>query len=275
MAAATTLHPNEMPSDIRWMNAATIALAWLALAIVVAGALTWASRQPTFHIRQLTIDGELHRNNLPTVRANALPRITGDYFSVDLRQAREVFESVPWVRQAVVRRVWPNELRVTLEEHQPAAYWSHDERDDQLVNVQGEVFDANVGDVEDEQLPTLKAPSSATAEQAQQMLSMLNQLKPVLAPLGADIDTLELNDRGTWSVLLTDDAVIQLGRGTPEEIIERTARFVRTLPQLQAQYGQPLAYADLRYPKGYAVQLRGLTTLQENSVVKPGAAPRQ
>ena len=275
MSAATTLHPNEMPSDIRWMNAATIALAWLALAIVVAGALTWASRQPTFHIRQLTIDGELHRNNLPTVRANALPRITGDYFSVDLRQAREVFESVPWVRQAVVRRVWPNELRVTLEEHQPAAYWSHDERDDQLVNVQGEVFDANVGDVEDEQLPTLKAPSSATAEQAQQMLSMLNQLKPVLAPLGADIDTLELNDRGTWSVLLTDDAVIQLGRGTPEEIIERTARFVRTLPQLQAQYGQPLAYADLRYPKGYAVQLRGLTTLQENSVVKPGAAPRQ
>lgn len=275
MSAAATHHPNEMPSDIRWMNAATMALAWVALAIVVAGMLTWVSRQPQFHIRKLTIEGELHRNNLPTVQANALPRITGDYFSVDLRQARDVFESVPWVRQAVVRRVWPNELRVTLEEHQPAAYWSHDERDDQLVNVQGEVFDANVGDVEDEHLPTLKAPTSATAEQAQQMLNMLNLLKPVLAPLGADIDTLELNDRGTWSVLLTDDAVIQLGRGSTEELIERTARFVRTLPQLQAQYGQPLAYADLRYPKGYAVQLRGLTTLQENSVVKPGATPRQ
>ena len=47
-----------------------------------------------------------------------------------------------------------NELRVTLEEHRPAAYWEHDDRDDQLVNTFGEVFDANVGDVEDEHLPT-------------------------------------------------------------------------------------------------------------------------
>ena len=43
----------------------------------------------------------------------------------------------------------------------------------------------------------------------------------------------------------------------------RADRFVRTLPELKRQYPAPLAHADLRYPEGYAVKLRGLTTLQD------------
>lgn len=257
------------------MNAATVALAAIAIGLVVASVLTLLARQPVFAIRQMTLEGDLLRNNLATVRANVLPRVAGSYFQVDLRRARDVFESVPWVRRAVVQRVWPNQLHVTLEEHRPAAYWRHAERDDQLVNVQGEVFDANVGDVEDQPLPVLNAPSNATADQARQMLDMLARLKPVLAPLDAEILALRLNDHGSWSVALDSDATIELGRGEVDEVLERTQRFVRTLPQLQRQYGQPLAYADLRYPKGYAVKLRGLTTFQDISGAPAAGKPRQ
>jgi cell division protein FtsQ len=276
MNAAAALHTTaEMPQDIRWMNAATTALMALAIGLVLAAVLAVLARQPLFVIRQMTLEGDLQRNNLATVRANVLPRVAGSYFQVDLRQTREVFESVPWVRRALVQRVWPNQLHVTLEEHRPAAYWRHAERDDQLVNVQGEVFDANVGDVEDQPLPVLNAPSNATADQARQMLDMLARLKPVLAPLNAEILALRLNDHGSWSVALDSDATIELGRGEAEEVLERTQRFVRTLPQLQRQYGQPLAYADLRYPKGYAVKLRGLTTFQEISGAPAAGKPRQ
>lgn len=276
MNAAAALHTTaEMPQDIRWMNAATAALVAIAIGLVVAAVLTLLARQPVFAIRQMTLEGDLQRNNLATVRANVLPRVAGSYFQVDLRQARDVFESVPWVRHALVQRVWPNQLHVTLEEHRPAAYWRHAERDDQLVNVQGEVFDANVGDVEDQLLPVLHAPSNATADQARQMLDMLARLKPVLAPLDAEIQTLRLSDHGSWSVALGSDATIELGRGEVDEVLERTQRFVRTLPQLQRQYGQPLAYADLRYPKGYAVKLRGLTTFQDVSGMPAAGKPRQ
>jgi cell division protein FtsQ len=283
MNAAAALHTTaEMPQDIRWMNAATVALVAIAIGLVVASVLTLLARQPVFAIRQMTLEGDLQRNNLATVRANVLPRVAGSYFQVDLRQAREVFESVPWVRHALVQRVWPNQLHVTLEEHRPAAYWRHAERDDQLVNVQGEVFDANVGDVEDQLLPVLHAPSNATADQARQMLDMLARLKPLLAPLDAEILTLRLSDHGSWSVALGSlrvalgsDATIELGRGEVDEVLERTQRFVRTLPQLQRQYGQPLAYADLRYPKGYAVKLRGLTTFQDVSGVPATGKLRQ
>lgn len=261
--AALNPHLSEMPQDVRWMNAASAALAGLALAVVLAAGLVKLSRLPFFNIHHLQVEGELQRNNLATVRANALPRLTGGFFNQDLFKARDAFEAVPWVRRAVVRRVWPNQLRVTLEEHRPAAYWHHEDRDDQLVNTFGEVFDANLGDVEDEPLPTLSAPAHPTPDQARVMLDMLRRLQPLVAPLQGEIDTLRLTDRGSWSLELDSGANIELGRGNAEELADRLQRFVRTLPELNRQYPAPLAQADLRYPEGYAVKLRGVSTLQE------------
>ena len=279
MSTFNALHameaPSEMPQDIQWMNAATAMLAILLVLLVAGAVLGVIARQPTFAIRKLTVQGDLQRNNLATVRANAVPRVSGGFFTVDLHKAREVFETVPWVRHAIVRRVWPGELRVTLEEHQPAAYWHHEDRDDQLVNVEGEVFDANTGDVEDEPLPTLQAPAHATPDQARQMLAMLRRLTPVLAPMEGEIDTLKLTDRGSWSVQLDNEALIELGRGDTEEVVARAERFVKTLPQLRRQYPSALAYADLRYPKGYAVRLKGMTTMQQNSAGHPGGKTHQ
>ena len=267
--------PTETPQDVLWMNAAASALLVVAIGLLLAAGITKLTRLPYFNLQKVQLEGDLERNNLATVRANIVPRMHGGFFNVNLNRSREVFESVPWVRKAVVRRVWPNELRVVLEEHRPAAYWHHEDREDQLVNSYGEVFDVNLGDVEDEHLPTLEAPLNPTADEAKAMLDMLQRLKPVLAPLG-DIDTLKLTERGSWSVELDNDATIELGRGGLEEVLARADRFVRTLPELKRQYPAPLAHADLRYPEGYAVKLRGLTTLQEGQkapvIKKPAVA---
>ncbi|MET0382480.1 MAG: cell division protein FtsQ/DivIB, partial [Burkholderiaceae bacterium] len=52
---------------------------------------------------------------------------------------------------------------------------------------------------------------------------------------------------------------VELGRGTADEVAERAARFVRTLPQVLGKYQAPLQAADLRHAEGYAVKLRGVT----------------
>jgi cell division protein FtsQ len=281
MLAAAALNSHsaqpETPQDVLWMNAAAAALVVLALVFLLASGLTKLTRLPYFNLQRVQLEGDLQRNNLATVRANIVPRMQGGFFNVDLGKSRDVFESVPWVRKAVVRRVWPNELRVTLEEHRPAAYWHHEDREDQLVNTHGEVFDANLGDVEDEHLPTLEAPANPSPDEARAMLEMLRRLQPVLAPLG-EVDTLKLTERHSWSVELDNEASLELGRGTVDEVLARTDRFVRTLPELQRQYPAPLHHADLRYPEGYAVKLRGTTTLQDGApkphpVRKPVSKP--
>ncbi len=272
MQAAAALNrysdPEATPQDVAWMNAAASALAVLAVLLLLGAGIYKLTRMHYFDLKRVQLEGDLHRNNLATVRANIVPRMHGGFFNANLNRSREIFESVPWVRNATVRRVWPNELRVTLEEHVPVAYWHHEDRDDQLVNKQGEVFDANVGDVEDDHLPTLSAPANPGPEDARLMLDMLHRLRPVLESLG-DIETLRLTERGSWRVKLDNDARIEIGRGTQDEVIARAERFVRTLPQIRRDLSAPLIYADLRYPFGYALRLRGTTTLPDSAKLPP------
>ena len=77
-----------LPSDVRWMNALASAVYALAGAGLLAAALLWLVRSPMFPIRSIQLDGDLQRNSVPTIRANAAPRLAGNFFSVDLQAAR-------------------------------------------------------------------------------------------------------------------------------------------------------------------------------------------
>jgi cell division protein FtsQ len=234
----------------------------------------WLMRSPVFPIHSIRLEGELGRNSVPTIRANAAPRLAGNFFSADLHAARAAFEAVPWVRQAVVRRVWPDQLAVQLEEHRAAALWESTAADgaggvtDRLVNSHGEVFEANLGDVEEESLPTLAGPDGRAA----QMLGLHRRLTAVLAPLGLAIERIQLSGRGSWRVELDSGAALEVGRGNEDQLVERTARFARTYNQVAARWPAPLEYADLRHESGYAVRLRGVTT---TSAAATNAAARR
>ena len=248
--------PLAMPADVRLMNTvANTVFVLAALGALVAGVL-WLMRSPLFPIRGIQLDGDLARNSVPTIRANAAPRLAGNFFSVDLQQGRKAFEAVPWVRRAVVRRVWPDRLAVRLEEHRAAALWASEDGADRMVNSHGEVFEANVGDVEDDSLPTLAGPEGS----AVQMLALYQRLQPVLARQDMDIIQLHLSGRGSWRAELDSGAAIELGRGSQDEVVARTERFVRTLTAATAKWRAPLEFADLRHADGYAVRLRGVST---------------
>lgn len=258
-----------LPGDVRLMNAVAGSVFVAALAVVAAAGVLWLARSPWFEIRAIRIEGELQRINAETLRANAAPRLAGNFFSADLAAARAAFEAVPWVRRATVRRVWPDRLVVHIEEHRAAALWQAEERDDRLVNQQGEVFAANVGDVEDEALPTFSGPEGSSAS----VLAMYRRLQPLLRPLDMEIEQLQLSTRGSWRVLLDSGASLELGRGSEDEVLARTQRFVRTLSQVTERYRAPLEYADLRHADGYALRLRGVITNPTTAPAGPKSAP--
>ena len=246
------------------MNATSHVLFCVAAVAAVLLLVQWLARQPVFQLRGISVIGDVTHNSAATIRANALPAMAGNYFTMDLQQTQKAFSAVPWVRQAVVQRVWPNRIRVQLEEHRVAAMWSPDEASartgssaiEQLVNTYGEVFDANLGDVEDQELITLRGPEGSAA----QMLLMARTLAPVWNRLQATVDELSLSGRGSWRVQLDTGAVIELGRGSPAEVLARCERFVSTVGQLTARYQRPVQSADLRHRDGYAVRLRGVST---------------
>lgn len=256
--------PLPLPADVRTLNAAAAFCAVLAVGVLAAAGLAWLMRTPWFPVRAVELEGDLQRNSLSTLRANAMPKLAGNFFGTDLSRAQSAFESVPWVRRAVVRRVWPDRLSVRLEEHRAVALWAREAGEDLLVNGFGEVFEANVGDVEDDDLPQLAGPEGS----APRLLAMLQALKPLMAAQGRELQRVTLSDHGSWRLVVDGDVAIEIGRGTDAEVQLRAERFVRTLTQVTSRFRAPLLHADLRHPGGYAVRLRGVTT-----TTAPAATP--
>jgi cell division protein FtsQ len=246
------------PIDVKLMNfTATVLFAGFAVALL-AGLAGWMLRHQAFAIRGITVVGDTAHNSVATLRANVAPRLAGNFFTLDLKKAREAFESAPWVRRAVVHRQFPNRLKVQLQEHQAIALWGA-EGESRLVNNFGEVFEANTGDAEQENLPRLSGPDGQSA----QVLATYQAVAPLFEPQDLTVEELSLSNRGSWAVRLDTGAQIELGRGTTEEVVARTQRFVQTLTQVTSKYGrrpEALVSADLRHENGYAVKLRGVST---------------
>ena len=246
------------PLDVKLMNlTASVLFVGCAMAVLAAGAW-WVLRYPGFAVSRIVVHGDLVHNNAVTLRANVAPHLAGNFFTVDLRAARAAFEQVPWVRRAEVQRVYPGSLLVQLQEHDAVAWWG-EEGSGELVNSHGEVFEASPDDVD--QLPELKGP----AERAAEVLAMHQALQARFARLELGLERLELGERGAWRARLHSGAVIELGRGTPEELQARVQRFVGTLPQITERYAGALQTVDLRYPNGYALRVRGVTTTNDQA----------
>jgi len=244
-----------MPMDVKLMNTFSVVLGLAFAAMLVALGVAWLMRQSLFSLSAIRVQGDLIHNNAVTLRANVAPRLTGNFFTVDLGATRAVFESVPWVRRALVQREFPNRLKVVLQEHKPVAFWGA-EGDARLVNSFGEVFEANQGDVEAEELPLLNGP----AGQAPLVLQAYQMLSPMFEEMDTVLEGLQLSGQGSWRAQLDSGAVIELGHGSLDEIQTRTRRFIATLTQVSSRYGRDLESADLRYGTGYAVKLKGVTT---------------
>lgn len=254
------------PPDVRLMNMTASALV-VAFMVLGLGAVARAvSHLPMFDIRRISIAGPLEHSNEVTLKANVGTRTQGSFFSVDLARVQAAFESVPWVRRAVVHRGFPNQLQVELQEHVVAGYWGGDD-DARLINSYGEVFEANVGEVDQDTLPRLLGPEGQSAE----VLTMYRVVAPLFARMEMPVEQLELTGRGSWRTRLDTGAEIELGRGSPEEVVARTHRFLKTLTQVTSRYGRQVNAvdaADLRHENGYAVRLRGISTVATDSSKK-------
>lgn len=245
--------------DLRLLNAGTALLFVIFLASTAWTLVRWASNSAMFNLQGITVQGDVTHANVPTVRAHVVSRVNGSFFSLDLARTRSVFETMPWVRHAVVHRDFPNRLRVQLQEHQVAAYWG-EASEPRLLNTFGEVFDANVGEVEIDDLPRLNGPQG----QSTAVLTAYRALLPQFAAMDLTIESLELTNQGSWRIGLSGGAVIEAGRGDLDEVQARTRHFLKTLTRVLARYQRPigaLESADLRHENGYAIRLRGISTL--------------
>ena len=270
-----------MWNDARTINLIANTLAVLTVLAMLVTGVVWIGQRPVFTLSAIELepmpDSELHYVSPGAVRAVIAGRFTGNFFTLDLNEVRKVFESVPWVRHATVRRIWPNTLQVSIEEQQPLALWN----ENQMINTWGESFTANTGELDDDAvLPQFSGPDGSEALVVQRYA----ELARWFAPLDMHVTELDLSPRYAWRATLSDGLKLDLGRdpgadapdphGLPGALpfAQRIQRFVKAWPTVRGRLeGRTVTQADLRYPNGFALALAPLpaTTSKLKTPSKP------
>lgn len=233
----------------RLMNLLAALCALGAAAIAAAGAALWLAQRPVFDFRRIDVRGDLQHVTGASVRATISGRLRGNYFTMRLDDTRRVFETVPWVARASVRRVWPDRLQVRLTEHRALGAWS----DGRLLSDAGVLFVANAAEAEIfGPLPTFSGPPAFAEEVARRYY----EFAALLAGAALGVDAVSVSERSSWTLQVSGVGVattLELGRDDPSRPLQRRlAEVVTAYPMVVARLGGPPARIDARYSNGFA-----------------------
>ena len=216
----------------------------MAVAVVVGGGLYWGVTVLTdpnlLPLKVVRADGKfryMQRQDL----VSAVEKVTrGSFLTVDVEAIRDRAKNLPWVDKVSVRRVWPDSLRIWVEEHVPLSRWGKSA----VLNLRGEVIHPKVESIP-AGLPHLYGPDGSGRELAETYI----QIKQRAVSLGLKITELKMDERRAWTMKFNSKLLVKLGN---KDVEERLDRFYSIYPLLKEDKRQ-LQTVDLRYTNGVAI----------------------
>lgn len=226
----------DKPVILNWIANVLYAL---SVVLLIYGCVYVVVHLPVFPIREVKVSGNIAHVNRAQVALIMQKHLTGNFFTLDLVKTRDAFEKLPWARQVSVRRRWPDQLNIEIQEHQALARWG----DRALVNTYGELFQA----ASDADLPTFYGPADGVKEVTKQYAAFSKALNHA----DIKIAQVSLSARRAWEVKTNKKLVISLGR---IDMVQRLIKFVKAYDAVLSNLNANIRYVDLRYPNGFAVR---------------------
>ncbi len=264
VAQAQRLEPRELPRGPGLKRVLLIMAAILAgVGLYLALPRVELDVAQMVDVRQVRLTGEIRYTQPGDVEAAVSQTLGGGFFTADLEPIGAAVRALPWVANASVRRVWPNGLTIHVVEHQLLARWGEHGG----LSDEGVVFYPRPEELP-EGLTTLHGPEGRQALVRQRF----DEIAMRLAAYDMEIANLELSERRTWSMRLTNGVEFALGR---DPVLPRVEKLLRVWPELKRQNGERIVAVDLRYTNGLALRLHdGQVTGLENAVPKSGKPRR-
>ncbi|SDR76752.1 cell division protein FtsQ [Halopseudomonas xinjiangensis] len=195
-------------------------------------------------ISLISVQGDLQYIDRASVQEVIQPYVDDSFLSIDLAGLRTDLVDMSWVASASVKRVWPDQLIIHLDEQLPVARWGGST----LLNNEGMAFEP--GDMSRfEDLPRLDGPQRAK----RRVMRNYQQFNRLLRSYGHGISRLELRDRGSWFLTTQDGIEILLGR---DDVVDKMQRFLTVDQLMLSERRQQIERVDLRYSNGMAVAWR-------------------
>ena len=226
---------NDLLGVLVLMTSLTGKFMVLLLMTMVLLGLLWLLQPTTLPIKRVYVEGDIERLDINDLRSLVGKKANGGFFNLNISAMRAALIELPWVRDVVVYRVWPDGLRLVIHEQTAFARW----KDTGLLNEYGEYFaPGNIALFN--HLPVLQGPEEAK-------ISILEKFK-LLRKAGLPVAYLQLDERRAWQFEMTNGTHIMLGKTDFEARVKRLVGFAvnsKKLAQVQK--------IDMRYTNGLAV----------------------
>lgn len=232
------------------------ALPWL-LASVALGMVAIALMQlprvlDGYPLQAVKVEGVKDARRQQEVQQVLSALVRGEnFFSVSLEQLHEEVSALSWIAETEVRRRWPGELILKVQEREPVAIWN----DATLVARDGEPFQA-LDKYHTDNLPRLSGPALRLAE----VMSYYHSMSLILQEVGLGIRAVSVNARLTAELTLDNEVVLVVDRDHYAHKLRRFVQLYRT--SLEADQ-RALVRVDLRYADGMAVTWGGVVAPED------------
>ncbi|MDA0237408.1 MAG: cell division protein FtsQ/DivIB [Proteobacteria bacterium] len=191
-----------------------------------------------FQVSRINFIGDIDHVSREQLESIVTKRFKGGFFNLNLREAKDSLERLPWINTVQIKRIWPDAIEVFVTEKNAIARWEGGG----LLDGSGKLFEGAL----DAKLPILEGPDGQHIAVVRKYLS----LSAMLEPHAVRIDRLRLTKHQSWYGRLSSGIVVAFGK---ENVESRLERFMRFLPDVELRFKQPVKYADLRYTNGFAV----------------------
>ncbi len=225
--------PSPMAVIFALMLAATLgAIGWAAVALSDPAALP---------IAKVSVEGEFSHLDPKVLRVAVVDAVDAGFFGVDVEDIRQRLLDEPWIREATIRRVWPDTLHVRIVEQTPEARWGAQA----MLNEQGDIFAPRIEDIPPG-LVRLDGPLGSEID----VLREYRYLAAELRRANLAIAAINVSARYAWTVSTRDGKEIVLGRSDHRRRLQRFLfAYERGLEDAWTRIGR----IDLRYTNGFAV----------------------
>ncbi len=222
------------------------ALMGVALLLVFGGALlwltAWLSNPANLSIQRVDWQSEFRYLDRNELQALIEPYVQTNLYLLDEVKLEVELESHPWIRAVSLRKAWPNELLLNVEEQLPIAFWG----ENRLLNQFGETFVAELPEKLGE-FPLIYSPKNNGREMAERFIALARSMSSV----GLKIAELTEDESGAWSMKLDEGQDVVIGRKEQEKRIERFR--VGYTQALRSRFSD-IRSVDLRYTNGFAIE---------------------
>jgi cell division protein FtsQ len=273
-----------------WRPTGTWGRAFLACALLlVMSAFAYA-----FHLSKSFLEHDPHFRIAGTsdiqlvglaevTRAELLPVFGEDIgrniFFVPLAERRKQLEQIPWVRQATVMRLLPDQIRVAVVERQPVAFVRHGQQIG-LVDANGVLLDMPPGSMSKHHysFPVLTGidgldPLPSRRARMELYLRLLGELDANGQHLSDQISEIDLTDPEDARVLMPEQGTDVLAHFGEDHFLDRYQRYKAHIAEWRQLYPK-LAEVDLRYEQQVVLEMnQGSTSAAQAAVNAQDATP--